>query len=188
MKASDKVHYIRSNWIRPEDLHTYESLGYDRFKIAEHDAPTETLLRRARAYTERRYDGNLLDLVQSYDYPNPLADRYRGSWRWALRYFLAPPNTNPFRLRGLARLARAEGMLSEREGSSTVYIENRKLDGFLDFLVQSGCRGKDCGSCRYCHEVAQAAVEVDAEFQRRRLELYESVLEDLDSGRLWSWR
>lgn len=79
-------------------------------------------------------------------------------------------------------------MLSLHEGRPPVYIDNRKLDGFLDFLMQSGCRGDNCGACRYCHEVAEATVEVDAQAQKERLELYERVLEDFDSGRLWSWQ
>jgi collagenase-like PrtC family protease len=186
-KASEKVNYIRSNWIRPEDLHVYESMGYDLFKIAERDAPTSTLLRRVRAYSERRYEGNLLDLVQSFGYPDPLPDRYRGNWRWALRYFLHPWSASLFRLPALLRLARAEGMLSPLDGRVPIYIENRKLDGFLERVIRSGCRGKDCGSCRYCHEIAEEAVEVDSGFQKERLELYQQLLENFDSGRLWSW-
>jgi len=40
MKMQNPVNYIRSEWIRPEDLHVYEELGYDRFKIVERDIPT----------------------------------------------------------------------------------------------------------------------------------------------------
>jgi len=40
MKLADPVNYIRSDWIRPEDLRYYETLGYDRFKLAERDLPT----------------------------------------------------------------------------------------------------------------------------------------------------
>ena len=185
LKASDKAHYIRSNWIRPEDLHIYESLGYDLFKIAERDAPTATLVRRARAYSERLYNGNLLDLVQSYAYPDPLPDRFRGSWRWRLRFFFHPWRVNPIRSLALLRLAQAEGMLS-RPKTPPVYIDNRKLDGFLDYFVRIGCRGRDCGSCRHCAEVADAAVQVDPDSRQERLKIHAEVLEDIDSGRLWS--
>jgi collagenase-like PrtC family protease len=41
MKLRDPVNYLRSEWIRPEDLPVYEELGYDLFKIAERDIPTE---------------------------------------------------------------------------------------------------------------------------------------------------
>jgi len=68
MKLREPVNYIRSDWIRPEDLHHYQALGYDRFKIAERNAPTEVMVRRVKAYTEGRYDGNLLDLVQGYGF------------------------------------------------------------------------------------------------------------------------
>ena len=63
------MNYLRANWIRPEDLHLYEELGYHNFKIVERNTPTQILLERVKAYAERRYDGNLLDLVQNYAYP-----------------------------------------------------------------------------------------------------------------------
>jgi len=50
----------------PEDLSLYEEMGYDRFKVVERDLPTPVMVSRVRAYAERRYDGNLLDLVQPY--------------------------------------------------------------------------------------------------------------------------
>jgi hypothetical protein len=66
MKLRDPVNYIRSEWIRPEDLRLYEEMGYDLFKVTERDLPTPVMVNRVRAYAARRYDGNLLDLVQPY--------------------------------------------------------------------------------------------------------------------------
>ena len=55
-----------ADWIRPEDLVHYEALGYDSFKLAGRNLPTEVLITRLKAYAGRRYDGNLLDLVQDF--------------------------------------------------------------------------------------------------------------------------
>lgn len=43
--ARDGAEIIRSRWIRPEDLHVYESRGFDRFKIAGRGRDTAWLLR-----------------------------------------------------------------------------------------------------------------------------------------------
>ena len=48
MKLGEPVNYIRSDWIRPEDLRHYEALGYDRFKLAERGAPTDAGWRSGR--------------------------------------------------------------------------------------------------------------------------------------------
>jgi collagenase-like PrtC family protease len=58
----DPVELLKSPWIRPEDIPHYEAIGYDRFKITERFKRTPLLLENVRAYENRRYDGNLLDL------------------------------------------------------------------------------------------------------------------------------
>ena len=52
---------LQATWIRPEDLHHYEGL-FAVVKLATrlHDRPWVVL----RAYTQRRYEGNLLDLLE----------------------------------------------------------------------------------------------------------------------------
>ena len=49
-RLREPVNYVRANWIRPEDLHHYEKMGFDNFKIVERNTPTPELLRRANAY------------------------------------------------------------------------------------------------------------------------------------------
>jgi len=188
MKLVDPVHYIRSDWIRPEDLGAYEALGYDRFKLAERGAPTEVMLRRVRAYSERRYEGNLLDLVQGWGFrsgPEP-SRRVRGGLFWSLRTFLRPWVANPLKLRTIRRLAELQGMLTPLRREPPVVVDNRALDGFLDFFRTVDCPGRDCDACRYCHRAAARAVRIDPEFRQAVLPLYDEVLEALRSGAMWS--
>lgn len=64
----DVVNYLKSDVIRPEDLHYYEELGYRRFKVIDRCTPPSIMLKRVKAYCERKYNGNLLDIVQHYCY------------------------------------------------------------------------------------------------------------------------
>ncbi len=91
-KLLDPVEYLRADWIRPEDIHLYEEMGYDSFKIAERGAPTAVLVNRVKAYAERRFDGNLLDLVQPYGFPGQEtgAEDARRSLFWRLRHLIHP--------------------------------------------------------------------------------------------------
>ncbi|MBN2716379.1 MAG: U32 family peptidase [Deltaproteobacteria bacterium] len=62
-KLQDPAALIKSRVIRPEDLPVYEALGYDTFKIAGREMDTPWLVNTARAYSQKRYDGNFCDLL-----------------------------------------------------------------------------------------------------------------------------
>ncbi|MBI5477715.1 MAG: U32 family peptidase [Deltaproteobacteria bacterium] len=53
---------LKARFIRPEDVAAYEERGIDFIKIAGRGRDADWLLRAARAYLERRWDGNLVDL------------------------------------------------------------------------------------------------------------------------------
>lgn len=53
LKLAEPVNYIRCDWVRPEDIPRYESLGYNTFKLTERDAPSKVILRRVKAYSEK---------------------------------------------------------------------------------------------------------------------------------------
>jgi|SRR5690554_3562157 len=72
-RLREPANYIIADWIRPEDCHHYEELGFKRFKITDRNTPVEYLKRRIKAYHERRYDGNLLDLIQHFAYRDNIA-------------------------------------------------------------------------------------------------------------------
>ena len=55
---------LKSGWIRPEDLHAYESVA-TFFKISGRTCPTHVVLRMVRAYMEQSWDGDLLDIMDS---------------------------------------------------------------------------------------------------------------------------
>lgn len=57
------VELIKSPFIRPEDIGFYTDLGFDRFKLSDRSETTAFLLKTARAYLSRKFDGNLFELV-----------------------------------------------------------------------------------------------------------------------------
>ncbi len=190
-KLREPVNYIRSEWIRPEDLHIYEALGYERFKIVERDIPTAVLLRRVKAYSERRYDGNLLDLVQPYAFKEEEPDdRYykRGWWaklRFMLQHVLRPGLANPVEMLALKRVAEVRGMVNPVEGQAPVVVDNRALDGFMERFARQGCRDRDCDECRWCHRFAERAVRIDPVQKERADVAYEELFTSIEGGDMW---
>ncbi|MEX2720282.1 MAG: U32 family peptidase [Candidatus Wukongarchaeota archaeon] len=55
--------FLKSRWIRPEDIVYYETFNVERFKITGRTMPENWLLNTAKAYLNRRYEGNLLDIL-----------------------------------------------------------------------------------------------------------------------------
>jgi len=185
MKLQDPVNYIRSEWIRPEDLHLYEELGYDSFKITERGAPTDVLVNRVKAWTDRRYDGNLLELIQPYGFREVRDEAPGKSFLWRLKHVFRPFTVSLRRLWNVKTLMEERGMLGAKDGPPPVQIDNRALDGFMERFRTAGCKDVDCNTCRYCHKWAEKAVVIDPACRERCAALYKQVFDDMSSGRMW---
>ncbi|MDW7731015.1 MAG: peptidase U32 family protein [Methanolobus sp.] len=72
LRINDPQQLIKSPWIRPEDLKEYEHIT-DTFKIGGRTHFTNWILNNVRAYTNRDYDGNLMDLL---DCPRDIRDLF----------------------------------------------------------------------------------------------------------------
>ena len=68
--------YIKSPWIRPEDMDYYENIGIHNFKLDGRDRSMEYNLDVIEAYMNKSFDGNLLYLMQNY-YPKNYAEMER---------------------------------------------------------------------------------------------------------------
>ncbi|MBI5480489.1 MAG: U32 family peptidase, partial [Deltaproteobacteria bacterium] len=139
LRLREPVNYLRANWIRPEDLHLYEAMGYHNFKIVERNTPTQVLLERVHAYANRRHDGNLLDLVQNYAYPEEKMgekgkDAY--SYRRLVKYFVKPQAVNLLKFTKVMDFGRAASVLYPRRGPNPGSLDHRALDGFIDRFME----------------------------------------------------
>lgn len=62
-KLSNPAELLRTMFIRPEDLHVYEDLGIRSFKLVDRSRPTAWIAAAAGAYSSRRWDGDLLQII-----------------------------------------------------------------------------------------------------------------------------
>lgn len=185
-KLADPSNYLRSEFIRPEDLDYYIKMGFTSFKILERGAPTAVLAERVRAYSEGHFDGNLLDLIQPYGYneqTGAAADWSENLWKF-LKYFFRPGTVNTSELLKLKKLAEKRGLMSAMDWDP-VYIDNRKLDGFLAGMKEIDCRITDCSTCGYCAAWTRTAVTINNKFQSQMQALYADAFGSLYSGRFW---
>ena len=184
-KLADPINYIRSEFIRPEDLRVYTDLGFDSFKILERGAPTAVMAKRVKAYAEGRFDGNLLELIQPYGYKDRDKSK-EGAARalWFLKFFFRPGAIKVAGVMRLKKLAEKRGLITAMDWDP-VYIDNRRLDGFLAGMGQIDCRAVDCRLCGYCAEWTKKAVTVNEKYREEMLRLYEDAYSEIHSGKLW---
>ncbi len=174
--------FIQAGWIRPEDLEVYENMGFSSFKLMERSIPSENLLQRVKAYSERSFQGNLAELLLSHGFPK--SPPKSQMWNW--RFFFRPFSINPRRLLPLLRLARQQGMLFPRE-SFPVHIDTEKIPpDFLRTMQDQGCGEKGCQSCGYCREVAEAALNIESHFLQDSIARLQEVKGSMVSGSFWN--
>ena len=181
LRLSDPSQFIKSAWIRPEDLAAYEAMGYTTFKLLERGIPSAELLRRVKAYSERRFSGNLAELLLSYGFKEPA----RRESLWTLRHFWKPWQANPLRLKPLLDLARLQGMLSSLP-ECPIRVDARQIpENFLDGFRDRDCVSTDCQACGYCERIAEQAVSISPEYRTAVLEKYAEIDDTMATGGLW---
>ncbi|MFZ0726396.1 MAG: U32 family peptidase [Desulfobacterales bacterium] len=182
MRLTDVSQFIKAAWIRPEDLAAYEALGFTTFKLLERGIPSAELLRRVRAYSERRFSGNLAELVLSYGFK----EKIRKESFWTLRHFWKPRQASSQRLQPLRDLARLQGMLSPLPENPIRVEAGRIPASFLEGFRDRDCAAMDCRACGYCERIAAQAVSVAPEFRTAVLKKYAEIETSMATGTLWN--
>lgn len=174
IRLQEPKEFIRSGWIRPEDVHYYEDLGVDCIKLVNRGMPTEQILLVLNAYAGRSYDGNLLDL---FSWPEKNTIYQNSCLVHKIRYFFRPFSINIFELLKARKIFSKQG----------VYIDNKKLDGSLEFFLKEDCALKSCRECGYCEQIAKKVIRIDAQLRDETLKKYQNFLDSMLLGKLFTY-
>lgn len=174
IQIKEPVNFIRGAWIRPEDIHYYEEIGVDKIKLVNRTMPTDQIAMIINAYSKRCYDGNLLDLFSK---PSKNIMLSKLNLLHKLRYFFRPLSVNIFRFVKYKDLFNA----------SKVYIDNKALNGFLEHFLNEDCSLKSCQRCGYCEKIANKVVRIEPDYQREIVIKYHRCLDELISGKLFTY-
>ncbi|CAL7867291.1 Peptidase U32 [Fusobacterium necrophorum subsp. funduliforme] len=136
-KIKNTTNLICSDWIRPEDIHYYEELcesvgNYNlSIKLVERTKNTEFLTRVVKAYSSRKYEGNLLDILLWPKYDEMLIK--------------SKTDQEIMELQNLYNMDEYSNYLNQFD-LPDIFIDNQKLDGFLEkFIKEYDCNRKICG-------------------------------------------
>ena len=135
-----------------------------------------------QAYSERRFEGNLADLLLSYGFTEPV----RKQSFWALRHFWKPRQANPSKLKRLFELAQKQGMLFT-QADRPIAIDSRKIPAdLLSGFATRDCSALACAQCGYCERIAEQAVTVKPGFREEILKLYAATDDAMATGEFWN--
>jgi collagenase-like PrtC family protease len=154
-RLSDISQIIKCRWVRPEDIHAYEEIGMDMFKISGRSMPSERILRAATAYSSRHYEGNLYDIL------NIITPKSG---------FISPA---------------LPGVQNNVDGSvPKFYVDNQALEGFMDFFRKQNCPS-GCGQCNYCQRVADKVIQFDRSEVDEYIAMLNTCLDSLSSSKIF---
>jgi hypothetical protein len=162
MKLGKPDELIKARWIRPEDVGDYDEVGIDSLKLLERFRNTETMMQVVRAYEQRRFDGNLVELLtlprqNAYNPPN-------------LEYLIRPDLVN---IDLMLEMADIFGY----SFSDVMQIDNRELDGFAEHFKTHDCYHSSCDECGYCKRWTEKVVRVDKEKHEAILKKFDAFIE-----------
>lgn len=184
-RYKNPVNFIRSTWIRPEDLCVYEKLGYASFKIVERSCPKELLLKRVAAYAHREFNGNLLEIVA------PVAQikkEQQTTFMQRLHTVRMMFKPQKIKISSLLKMRRFGEKIIQHDFSPAtgpLYIDNKALNGFLAGVLERDCSTLGCDTCGYCHQWARQCVVMRDEHRREVLDLAQELDNGLSSSSLW---
>lgn len=179
---------ISSEWIRPEDVHFYQEIceETDNFnfsiKLLERTKTTDFLKRVVKAYIDERYDGNLIDILTWGTSQNTKSVAMGDIYKQAV--------TKRYNVEALKKYQKVFEL-------PQINIDNRKLDGFLDYFVDhyscdKNICGNECGEnssgvskCEYCKQWSDKAVSYDINAVSNWKETADQVLESMVESRIY---
>ncbi len=173
-RIANPMYFIRTAWIRPEDKKIYEDIGIDRLKLVDRGMHSDAIASIVDAYSKGSYPGNLYDLFNS---PSKSLWLKKVNFFHKLKYFFHPQSVNIF------KILKHRGVVKDIE----VYIDNTKLDGFINYFFEEDCRYKSCRECGYCQQIADKVVSICPEYREKAKAEYGTFLEEIISGEIFRY-
>ncbi|HEX9061663.1 MAG TPA: U32 family peptidase [Clostridia bacterium] len=171
-RVKNPVEFIKSRWIRPEDVGIYEDIGIDMLKIVERSSTSQALGERVKAYSERCYNGNLIDLL----------GQMPGG-----KHSISRNVNSGVGIKGqeeMMKTARFAKAFFIHELSDLFYIDSNKIpEDFIKGFMERDCSKLSCKTCNYCKKISdECLTHADQKIIDDILKSMSDVKEEVLSG------
>jgi hypothetical protein len=68
-----------------------------------------------------------------------------------------------------------------------VYIDNEKLEGFINYFFEQDCRYQSCKECGYCQDIADKVVKISPDYRKKTAKEYGAFLDEIISGEIFRY-
>lgn len=171
-KVKNPVEFVKTRWIRPEDVKSYEDIGIDMLKILERNSTSNTLAERVKAYTERKYEGNIISMLgQMSNRKGSLPPMMGGE----------PPKD---KMEEFHKIGKFYNSFFKIDIPDVFYLDNKKIpEDFIEGFKERDCSTLSCEKCNYCKKIADACItEVDPELIKRVKSSMMSMKDEVIAG------
>ena len=130
---SNPVEIIKSSFIRPEDIINYEKLGIRNFKIVDRNRTTKFIINAVKAYVNKKYKGNLIDLMSIHS----AYDREKKS---------------VFEKDGYFDEDKINHFWKELPSLANITIDNSSMNSLFEKTKNIDCSTTSCHTCQLCNQ------------------------------------
>lgn len=174
-RLENPVDIIRSSFIRPEDLYIYEEMGYRHFKIVDRARSTQWLLRAVKAYVDRKYEGNILDILNLKAFIGK-EDICKNVGKNFYKYFLKNYSSDKAWLK----------IYFSKYERGFPYINNEDLKDFAKHFYKHRCDLVNCSECGYCKKAAQKVIKFkNPQVCEESIEVLQAAIDAFSSNKLF---
>lgn len=139
---------LKAASIRPEDLHLYEAMGINQFKLDTRVMSTPAIVSRVEAYHARSFAGDLQQLISVFQ----LAYDTRVGTQMG---------TGDARGGDSEAFARFFSLAAHVDFAALLKLDNPDLAGFVETLLKKGCPAS-CSNCDLCARLGAKVQRFDA--------------------------
>lgn len=168
-RIKDSSHYIRSPWIRPEDLGVYENLGFNKFKVSGRTFTSDWIFNAANAYNEGWYSGNLYDILNA-------ALPGQSATQGVINVDIIFDKATRMKTDSLGKIV---GFVPQKP-----FINNDLLDDFIIHFTENKCV-ENCKACSYCKDIASKVFSLAKHDENAMDDHYSAIIDDLVTSRMF---
>ena len=168
-RVSNPVELIKARWIRPEDVKVYEDIGIDMLKILERFSKSDSLGERVKAYSNRKYEGNLVDILgQTINIKHSL----NNVWESEI------DNDEFLKVRRFLKTFLSTNL------SDMYYLDNSKIpENFINSFRGRECSKLSCEECKYCENILkQCMTHQNSELVEKTVKSMKTLRDEIVEG------